>query len=172
MIDLKEHIRGVPDFPKQGILFYDIGTLMVHGPAWQQTIAQMCEIVKAESPEILFAVESRGFLLASPIAAQLGIGLVMIRKKGKLPGKTTSINYDLEYGTDTLEIQEGIFEPGSRAMVLDDLLATGGTIKAAIDLARKAGANVTRAACVIELTFLNGRTKLDVPVSSLLTYSE
>lgn len=172
MIDLKEHIRGVPDFPKPGILFYDIGTLMVHAPSWQQTIAQMCEIVKAESPEVLFAIESRGFLVASPIAAQLGIALVMIRKKGKLPGKTAAINYDLEYGTDTLEIQDGLFEPGARAMVIDDLLATGGTTKAAIDLARKMGANVTRAACIIELTFLNGRDKLDVPVSSLLSYNE
>lgn len=172
MIDLKEHIRGIPDFPKQGILFYDIGTLMVHGPAWKQTIGQMGEIVKAESPDILFAIESRGFLVASPIAAQLGIGLVMIRKKGKLPGKTSSIHYDLEYGVDTLEIQEGLFEQGARAVVIDDLLATGGTTKAAIALARKTGANVSRAACIIELAFLNGRDKLDVPVSSLLSYDE
>lgn len=172
MIDLKTHIRGVPDFPKSGILFYDIGTLMVHGPAWKETISRMSAIVQAEKPEILFAIESRGFLVASPIATQLGIGLVMIRKKGKLPGKTAMINYDLEYGTDTLEIQEGLFEPGIRAMVIDDLLATGGTTKAAIALARRMGADIIRSACIIELSFLHGRDKLDVPVSSLVTYDQ
>lgn len=171
-INLKSHIRGVPDFPKQGILFYDIGSLMADGPAWRETIAQMTEIVKKENPEMIFAIESRGFLIASPIAAQLGIGLGMIRKKGKLPGKTAQISYDLEYGSDTLEIQEGLFKAGMRAMVVDDLLATGGTTKAAISLARQIGMNITSAACAIELTFLHGREKLDVPVHSLLQYEE
>lgn len=170
-IDLKAHIRGVPDFPKQGILFYDIGTLLANGPAWQQTIAQMAEIVKAEKPDFLLAVEARGFLVAAPIAALLGIGLVMVRKKGKLPGETEALSYDLEYGSDTIEIQKGVFQPGQRAVLIDDLLATGGTSAAAITLARKLGANVVRAACVIELTFLNGRNKLDVPVSALLAYN-
>ncbi len=171
MIDLKKYIRGVPDFPKPGILFYDIGTLMANGIAWQETVSRMCDIVKEDKPDVLFAIESRGFLIASPVAAALGIGMGMIRKKGKLPGKTTQITYDLEYGSDTLEIQEGLFKPGIRAMVVDDLLATGGTTKAAIALARQSGAIVTRAACVIELSFLHGRDKLDVPVSSLLTYN-
>lgn len=170
-IDLKAHIRGVPDFPKQGILFYDIGTLLANGPAWQQTIAQMTEIVKAEKPDFLLAVEARGFLVAAPIAAQLGLGLIMVRKKGKLPGATEALSYDLEYGSDTIEIQKGMFQPGQRAVLIDDLLATGGTSAAAITLARKLGANVVRAACVIELTFLNGRNKLDVPVSALLAYN-
>lgn len=172
MIDLKTHIRGIPDFPKPGILFYDIGSLMAHGPAWKQTTDQMCEIVEKEKPDLLFAIESRGFLVASPVAAQLGLGLAMIRKKGKLPGKTTGLSYDLEYGTDTLEVQEDLFESGARAIIIDDLLATGGTTKAAVSLARSIGINVARVACIIELSFLNGRQKLDVPVSSLLSYDE
>lgn len=169
-LDLKAHIRGVPDFPKPGILFYDIGTLLAHGPAWQETIARLKPVVEEESPDVLVAVESRGFLIAAPLAAQLGLGLVMVRKKGKLPGKTQAYSYKLEYGTDTIEIQEGVIKQGARAVLLDDLLATGGTSSAALTLSRQMGANVTRAAFVIELTFLNGRTQLDVPVSSLLSY--
>lgn len=169
-IDLKTHIRGVPDFPRPGILFYDIGTLLAHGPAWQETIARKTEIVAAERPDVLVAIESRGFLVAAPLAERLGIGLVMARKKGKLPGKTVSHSYALEYGTDTIEIQEGVLRPGQRAVVIDDLLATGGTANAAVTLARKMGADVTLASFIIELTFLNGRSKLDVPVASLLTY--
>ncbi|MGE4352250.1 MAG: adenine phosphoribosyltransferase [Bdellovibrionales bacterium] len=171
-MNLKDHIRGVPDFPKPGILFYDIGTLLADGPAWQETIRQVSDIVREEKPDILFGIESRGFLIASPVAANLGIGMAMIRKKGKLPGKTASISYGLEYGTDVLEIQEGVFKSGLRAVVIDDLLATGGTTKAAIQLARQRGAHVTRVACVIELTFLHGRNQLDVPVSSLLQYDD
>lgn len=169
-IDLKAHIRGVPDFPKPGILFYDIGTLLAHGPAWQETVAQFLPVIRAESPQFLIAIESRGFLVAAPLAAQLGLGLVMIRKKGKLPGQTVAHSYDLEYGSDTIEIQEGILSPGARAVLIDDLLATGGTASAALALSRKMGANVTRAAFIIELSFLSGREKLDIPVSSLLTY--
>lgn len=170
MIDLKDHIRSVPDFPKAGILFYDIGTLMAYGPAWQATIARLCEVVEQDKPELLLSIESRGFLVASPIAAQLGIGLAMVRKKGKLPGQTHSLGYELEYGSDTLEIQAGLFKPGTRAMIIDDLLATGGTTRAALSLARQAGLDVVRAAYIIELTFLQGRATLDVPVTSLLTY--
>jgi len=169
-IDLKAHIRGVPDFPKPGILFYDIGTLLANGPAWQETIARLGEIVLADKPDVLIAVESRGFLVAAPLAAQLGLGMVMVRKKGKLPGKTVSYSYDLEYGSDTIEIQEGVLKPGMRAILLDDLLATGGTAAASLTLARKLGATITRAAFIIELAFLNGRARLDVPVSSLLSY--
>jgi len=171
-IDLKEHIRHVPDFPKPGILFYDIATLLAHGPAWQHTIQKMTEIVKNEKPDFLVAIESRGFLIAAPIAAQLGLGLIMVRKKGKLPGKTCALTYDLEYGSDTIEMQEGIVTTGKRAVLIDDLLATGGTSKAALALARKIGINITMAAFVIELTFLSGRKALDVPVSTLLTYDQ
>ena len=170
-IDLKSHIRGVPDFPKAGILFYDIGTLLAHGPAWQETIERLTALVAQDKPEILIAVESRGFLVAAPLAARLGIGMVMVRKKGKLPGATVAYSYDLEYGQDTIEIQEGVFPKGSRAGLIDDLLATGGTAEAAISLSRQMGAEIVRAAFVIELDFLNGRKRLDVPVTSLLSYS-
>jgi adenine phosphoribosyltransferase len=171
-IDLKAHIRGVPDFPKPGILFYDIGTLLAHGPAWQETIDRLCDIVAQEKPDVLIAVESRGFLAAAPIAAKLGIGMVMVRKKGKLPGATASYSYALEYGQDTIEIQEGVLSQGQRAVLIDDLLATGGTAQAAVTLARQMGATITRAAFIIELSFLCGRNKLDVPVSALLDYAE
>ena len=170
MMDLKAHIRNVPDFPKPGILFYDIGTLLAHGPAWQETVLRLTNLVRQEKPDVLLGIESRGFLVASPLAAALGLGVIMVRKKGKLPGKTVSTTYALEYGTDTLEIQEGVLKPGQRVVVLDDLLATGGTAAATIALARKMGATVTHAAFIIELTFLNGRSKLDVPASSLVNY--
>ncbi len=169
-IDLKSHIRGVPDFPRPGILFYDIGTLLAHGPAWQETVSRLETIVTAESPDVLIAIESRGFLVAAPLATRLGLGLIMIRKKGKLPGQTVSYSYDLEYGSDTIEIQEGLLHQGQKAVLIDDLLATGGTASAALALSRKMGAVVSRAAFVIELSFLDGRKKIDVPVSSLLTY--
>jgi len=169
-LDLKKHIRGVPDFPKPGILFYDIGTLLAHGPAWNETLARLTKAVRVDKPDVLLGIESRGFLVAAPLAAALGIGVVMIRKKGKLPGKTVSHSYALEYGTDTIEIQEGVLQPGQRAVLLDDLLATGGTAAAALALARQMNVTVSSAAFIIELTFLNGRAKLDVPVTSLVSY--
>jgi adenine phosphoribosyltransferase len=169
-MDLKTHIRGVPDFPKPGILFYDIGTLLAHGPAWQETISRLADAVRPERPDVLLGVESRGFLVAAPLAAVLGVGCIMVRKKGKLPGKTASHDYALEYGTDTIEIQENVLQSGQRAVLLDDLLATGGTAAAAISLARRMGALITRAAFIIELDFLKGRAKLDVPVTSLVSY--
>jgi adenine phosphoribosyltransferase len=169
-LDLKDHIRGVPDFPKEGILFYDIGTLLAHGPAWRQTIDQMAALIEESKPDGLLAIESRGFLVGAPLAARLGIGLVMARKKGKLPGVVARHDYALEYGTDTIEIQTNVIERGMRLLVIDDLLATGGTANAALSLARQMGAEIAGAAFVIELTFLNGRKKLDVPVHSLLRY--
>lgn len=171
-LDLKKHIRGVPDFPKPGILFYDIGTLLAHGPAWQETSRRMVDALAPHKPELLLAVEARGFLVAAPVAAALGIGLVMVRKKGKLPGATQAHSYELEYGQDTIEIQEGVIPQGAKTFLIDDLLATGGTACAALSLARKMGADVLGAAFVVELTFLMGREKLDVPVLSLLTYDE
>lgn len=171
-MDLKAHIRGVPDFPKPGILFYDIGTLLAHGPAWQESCRQMTAYVKAQAPDILVAIESRGFLVAAPIAAALGLGLIMVRKKGKLPGATASYSYDLEYGSDTIEIQEGLILPGQKALIVDDLLATGGTALAAATLAQKMGAQIIGTAFVVELTFLNGRAKVGLPVHALLQYDE
>lgn len=171
-IDLKDHIRHVPDFPKPGILFYDIGTLLADGAAFKYAIDRMAEIVKKDAPDCLVAVESRGFLLAAPIAAQLGIGLVMVRKKGKLPGKTAGYTYSLEYGQDTIEIQEGIVPAGKKAILIDDVLATGGTANASLALARKIGIDVIKAAFLLELTFLPGRKAIDIPVEALLAYDD
>ena len=172
MIDLKKHIRSVPDFPKPGILFYDIGTLLANGPAWHETLARLADILRPMKPDALIGIESRGFLVAAPLAAMLGIGFVMVRKKGKLPGKTIQYAYTLEYGKDIIEIQEGMLKAGQRAVVCDDLLATGGTAAAAINLARQIGVEVIHAAFIIELSFLNGRSKLDIPATSLVSYED
>jgi adenine phosphoribosyltransferase len=171
-MDLKQHIRQVPDFPKPGILFYDISTLLVHAEAWRETVRQLEEVVAAFKPDVLAGIESRGFLVAAPLALELGLGFQMIRKKGKLPGATISHTYDLEYGTDTIEIQEGAVRPGQRVVIVDDLLATGGTLKASSDLLTQIGATVAGAACIMELTFLEGRSKLDIPFVSLISYDD
>ncbi len=169
-MDLKDHIRGVPDFPKPGILFYDISTLLRHPPAWQVTVDRLTDIVRALAPDMLAGVESRGFLLAAPLALQLGCGFTMLRKSGKLPGATIGLDYDLEYGTDRIEIQADAVSPGSRVVVVDDLLATGGTLRASIDLLRQAGAEVVGAVAIVELTFLGGRAAIDVPFRALVAY--
>jgi adenine phosphoribosyltransferase len=169
-MDLKQHIRGIPDFPKPGILFYDISTLLKHPGAWKETVAEMTEALRPLKPDLLAGIESRGFLVAAPVAVLLGCGFVMIRKKGKLPGKTIPHTYDLEYGSDTVEIQSDAIEAGQRVVVIDDLLATGGTAAAAIRLCRMVGADVVGSAFIMELTGLKGRSKLDVPVTSLLDY--
>jgi adenine phosphoribosyltransferase len=169
-MDLKQHIRGVPDFPKPGILFYDISTLIAHPEAWQETVAQLAAAVAPHRPDVLVAIESRGFLVAAPLAHTLRCGFVMVRKKGKLPGATIPYTYDLEYGTDTLEIQADGIRPGQRVVVVDDLLATGGTLAAAIRLARMVGGQVVAAACIIELSFLAGRERIDIPVTSVVAY--
>lgn len=170
--DIRDYIRGIPDFPKPGILFYDISTLLAHPDAWQVTMGRMANQVGRHQPDILAGIESRGFLVAAPLALKLGCGFVMVRKKGKLPGETISYSYDLEYGQDTIEIQADAVKPGDRVVVLDDLLATGGTMRAAIDLFRKVGGDVKAAATIIELRFLKGRSKLDVPFVSLAAYDE
>ncbi|MRG71762.1 adenine phosphoribosyltransferase [Alphaproteobacteria bacterium HT1-32] len=169
-MDIKDHIRSVPDFPKPGILFYDISTLLADADAWQVALGRLARIVRGFQPDLLVGIESRGFLVAAPLALKLGSGFVMVRKQGKLPGKTIPFEYELEYGTDTVEIQEDAIKPGQRVVVLDDLLATGGTLQASIDLLRKVGADVVGAACLIELTFLNGRDRLDVPFEALVAY--
>jgi adenine phosphoribosyltransferase len=170
--DIKSHIREVPDFPKPGILFYDISTLLAHAEAWKHTVGLLADAVKPHRPQLLAGIESRGFLVAAPVALALGLGFIMLRKKGKLPGATVRHEYDLEYGTDTLEIHEGAVQRGQRVAVIDDLLATGGTLQAGISLLRKVGAVVPVAACVIELSFLQGRQKLDVPVETLVAYDK
>jgi adenine phosphoribosyltransferase len=169
-MDLKQHIRSIPDFPKPGILFYDISTLLKHPGAWKETVAEMTEALRPLKPDLLAGIESRGFLIAAPVAILLGCGFVMIRKKGKLPGKTIPHTYDLEYGSDTVEIQSDAIEAGQRVVIIDDLLATGGTAAAAVRLCRMVGADVVGSAFIIELTGLKGRKRLDVPVTSLLNY--
>ena len=169
-MNLKDHIRSLPDFPKPGIMFYDIGTLLAHGPAWHETVTRLVEILAPMKPDVLIGIESRGFLVAAPLATALGVGFVMVRKKRKLPGKTVSYSYDLEYGTDTIEIQNDAIKKGARVVLVDDLLATGGTLSAAVTLLEQVGGVVPAAACVIELTFLEGRKKLKVPVETLLKY--
>ena len=131
-MDLKEHIRGIPDFPKPGILFYDISTLLAHPDAWQVALGRLANAVTKHQPDLLAGIESRGFLVAAPLAARLGLGFCMIRKAGKLPGEVVSHEYDLEYGSDTIQIQADAVAPGQRVVVLDDLLATGGTLAASV----------------------------------------
>jgi adenine phosphoribosyltransferase len=169
-MDLKDHIRSIPDFPKPGILFYDISTLLAHPKAWQATVERMAEAVRPAKPDLLIGIESRGFLVAAPLAYALGSGFAMVRKRGKLPGKCVNLTYDLEYGTDTIEMQADAIAPGQRVLVVDDLLATGGTFDAAINLVRQQGGEVVGAACIIELTFLNGRSRLPVPVTAMVSY--
>lgn len=171
-MDLKDHIRGIPDFPKPGIFFYDISTLLRDADAWQVAMGRMAKVVRQHHPDMLAGVESRGFLIAAPLALKLGCGFVMLRKKGKLPGYTVGLEYALEYGSDHIEIQADAIAPGQRVVVVDDLLATGGTMAAGIALLRKVGAVVPAAATLIELTFLNGRSKLDVPIETLVAYDK
>lgn len=171
-MDIKDYIRAIPDFPKPGILFYDISTLLAHEDAWQVAMGRMAKAIRQYQPDVLAGIESRGFLVAAPLALKLGCGFVMVRKKGKLPGPTVAYEYDLEYGTDTIEIQKDAVAPGQRVLILDDLLATGGTLAASCKLFRSVGVEVVGAACIIELTFLNGRSKLDVPFNALVAYDE
>lgn len=169
-LDIKAHIRGIPDFPKPGILFYDISTLLRDGPAWRAAMARMAAQIAPYKPDILAGIESRGFLVAAPLALELGLGFVMLRKPRKLPGLTIGLNYALEYGTDRIEMQADAVPAGKRVVLLDDLLATGGTMAAGISLLRQAGAVVPCAACLIELSFLKGRERLDVPFEALVSY--
>ena len=171
-LQLKDYIRTVPDFPKPGILFYDISTLLSHPDAWSVAMGRLAKAVSRHAPDVLAGIESRGFLVAAPLALKLGVGFTMVRKKGKLPGETVPYEYDLEYGTDTIEIQTDAVKPGQRVVILDDLLATGGTLAAAIKLFENVGAEVVGSACIIELTFLDGRSKLNTPCTTLMSYDE
>ena len=171
-MDLKDYIRGIPDFPVEGVLFYDISTLLADADAWQVTTGRLAKAISGHQPDVLAGIESRGFLVAAPLALKLGLGFTMVRKKGKLPGPTIPLEYELEYGTDVIEIQEDAVKPGQKVVLLDDLLATGGTMAAAVALFRKVGAKVVGGACIIELNFLNGRDNLDIPFTSLIDYDE
>jgi adenine phosphoribosyltransferase len=169
-MDLKDHIRGIADFPKPGILFYDISTLLRHADAWQVAMDRMADLIRPHRPDLLAGVESRGFLIAAPLALKLSCGFVMLRKRGKLPGPTIGFDYALEYGSDRIEIQADAVDLGQRVVVVDDLLATGGTMSAGIALLRQVGAVVPAAAALIELAFLGGRDRVPVPVETLVAY--
>ena len=159
MLELSTFIRDVPDFPKPGIVFKDITPLLANGPAWQQVINQLVERYR-DKIDIILGIESRGFIFGSALAYALGCGHALVRKPGKLPASTFEASYELEYGTDTLEIHQDAFTPNSRVLLIDDLLATGGTAQAAISLAEKLQANIVEAAFLVELSFLGGRERL------------
>ena len=168
---LKSSIRDIPDFPKPGILFKDITTLLSRPDMFRLAIDGISEHYRGKGIQKVVGIESRGFIFGSPVAYQLNAGIIPIRKKGKLPYKTISATYALEYGTDTLQMHEDAIRPGEKILIVDDLLATGGTVSAAIELAKKLGADIVGAAFIIELDFLKGRQKLkDIDVYSLITY--
>ena len=172
MIDLKKYIDTHPDFPKPGILFNDISSLMINKDIWQETINQFSTLVKKHNPEVLAGIESRGFIFASTIAFKLNCEVIMIRKKGKLPGQTISHTYKLEYGEDCLEIQKREDLKNKNVILIDDLLATGGTASAAIELLKKTSVNVSAFLTLIELTNLKGRKNIAVQTESLLSFDE
>lgn len=168
---LRSLIRDIPDYPKKGVIFKDITTLLREGKWFKRAIDLMIEGCRKEEFEQVIAVEARGFAVASPIAYRLEKGLVIARKPGKLPYRTEKMSYELEYGSDTLEVHQGDIKPGSRVLMVDDLLATGGTSKAVIELVEKLGGKVIQCLYLIELTFLNGREKLaGCPVFSLIKF--
>ncbi len=169
-MNLKEHIRGIPDFPIEGILFYDIATLLRSPEALEYCLDALETQLRIWNPDIIAGIESRGFLFAVPLAQRMGVPMMMIRKEGKLPGPTRRHTYELEYGTDTIEIQDNALQPGQRVVILDDLLATGGTLAASIELCQQAGADVVGCGVVIELEFLNGRNAIDIPICALTSY--
>jgi adenine phosphoribosyltransferase len=161
-------VRDVPDYPQAGVVFKDITPLLADGKAFAAVIEALAETYGPVDK--VAGIEARGFILAAPVACRIGAGFVPIRKQGKLPGVTFAQEYDLEYGTATIEVLTDAFAPGERVLVIDDVLATGGTARASADLVQRAGAQVTGLAVLLELSFLNGRARLaDLPVSALLT---
>lgn len=160
MEELKRHIRDVPDFPKRGIVFKDITPLLGDVRAFQRVIDTLARRYAEKRIDTVVAIESRGFIFGAALAYRIDAGFVPVRKKGKLPYKTASVEYSLEYGTDTVEIHEDAVHRGSRVLLVDDVLATGGTAKATCELVEKLGGTIVECAFVIELTSLNGREKL------------
>jgi adenine phosphoribosyltransferase len=160
MGDLKKLIREIPDYPKPGILFYDLTTLLKDGKGFHDLVDQLCEHCKGDDVDVVASIEARGFIFGPALAYRLGAGFVPVRKPKKLPWKTASVTYELEYGTDQLEIHQDAVQKGQRVLICDDLLATGGTAAAAITLVRQLGGNVVGAVFAVELSFLNGRAKL------------
>jgi adenine phosphoribosyltransferase len=159
-LNLADHIRSIPDFPKPGILFYDITTLLAHPAAFRRAVVDMANPFRRDKIDVVAAAEARGFIFAAPVALELNASLVPIRKPGKLPYKTQSLTYDLEYGSDTLEIHADAISPGAKVLVVDDLLATGGTIDACCRLVEQVGGQVVGCAFLIELSDLHGAERI------------
>jgi len=173
MNDLKALIREIPDYPKPGILFYDLTTLLKDPVGFHSLVDRMCEQYNGAKVDIVAGIEARGFIFAPALAYRLNAGFVPIRKPKKLPGKTASVTYQLEYGTDQLDIHQDAINPGQTVLICDDLLATGGTAAAAVKLIAQLGGTVAGAAFAVELTFLNGRAKLPgLNAFSLLKYDK
>ena len=171
MNNLKTLIRDIPDFPKKGIIFKDITTLLKEGERFKEAIDEISNRYLDKKIDVVVSIESRGFIIGSAIAYRLQAGIVLIRKKGKLPWHTHQATYELEYGRDTLEIHQDAIKPGGKVLIVDDLLATGGTIGAAINLVEGLKGQIVEIAFLIELTFLKGREQIkDYPVFSLIKY--
>jgi adenine phosphoribosyltransferase len=171
-MDLKTYIRDIPDFPKPGIVFKDVTPLLADGEAFRATVDRFVERFRGRVDMVL-GIESRGFIVGAAVAYGLGTGVAIVRKPGKLPSRTYAASYDLEYGSDSLEIHDDAFVSGTRVLIVDDLLATGGTASAAVELAARCSGNVVACAFVIELGFLNGRRRLaGREVFSLITYDQ
>ncbi len=172
MENLKKLIREVPDFPKPGINFYDITTLLKDAAGFEETIDQMTETCRGMNIDTVIGIETRGFIFGAPLAYQLGVGFVPVRKPKKLPAEKVSVSYDLEYGQDTLEMHRDAVGEGHKVLIVDDLLATGGTAKAVVELVEGVGGKVAGLLFAVELTFLGGREKLaGYNVKSLVRYS-
>lgn len=170
-IDLKSHIRDIPDFPKAGILFRDITTLLKDKKAFKTVVDALVDKYKNKKIDAVVAVESRGFILGGAVAYKLGAGFVPVRKKGKLPAKTNAVTYELEYGIDTLEMHHDAIHSNSKVLIIDDLLATGGTVNAVVELVKQSEGDIAGIAFLIELTGLKGKDKLkDYPIFSLIKY--
>ena len=170
---LKDYIRDVPDFPKEGIIFKDITPLLRSPKSFQAVVDSLTDKFADERIDLVLGVEARGFIIAGAVALNLGVGFVPVRKAGKLPCETRAVEFELEYGTDTLEMHNDAVEPGQRVLIIDDLLATGGTAVACCKLVENAGAEVAALAFVIELSFLEGRKKLrGYQILSLIQYDQ
>lgn len=168
---LREKIRDVPDFPTPGVIFKDITTLLKDGPAFKEVIDTLVERYRQRGIDAVVAIESRGYIFGAPLAAALGVGLIPVRKMGKLPAETISATYELEYGKETVEMHRDAILPGQKVLIVDDLLATGGTANAAKSLVEQLGGKVEGFAFLIELTFLKGRDKLTgYDVFTMITY--
>ena len=167
---LKKKVRDIKDFPKEGILFKDLTPLLSDPESFRKSVDMLAERYQDKKIDLVVGVEARGFIIGAALAYRLGAGVILIRKPGKLPYRTHHTIYELEYGTDQLEIHQDAIEPGQKVVIADDLLATGGTMKAAVDLVGKFEGEIVECAFLVELEFLKGREKLDLPIFSLMQF--